>query len=396
MSTPADDTACSVSLNIDELLKQASVDWAAHITECHDYAQTQQIEYQKARALADEFALYADALTHIVHPFTFSKKRAKAFTDDGHNGSYYGGEHWDYCANGCWTNVGTVDYWAAALVDAEFMDLCRQRIRLRDDRYGKDYARDTQSHSTEFNLFTDKKDISEVRHRWDDGGRGFFDRWDFLSFDSPVDYDKWTNRDIGAYYRLTRQMHRKFKRVMKDPAKAAAVDKIRQFFYETFKENYHGKINKPYEAESILNNDPVKNKSAMTALHKAAYLKFLGYAQLEFIEQRTADGGVYTLAEKEKADIAISVAIHKSTYADGRPAPSLDSYDGRNAFSQALDRIIYEELGNERLDKGVDPYKAVEGLRDHRYSLTHSQEGVALSQEFGRKFLVEVKNYAYI
>lgn len=304
---------------IDDLLAQEADKWRAHVVAANAYAAANQPVLDANHLAVAEFKAYAEALTQYIQPFAFAKKYSAAFTDDGKQAYYEGSE--EQCANLTFSHIGTVDYWAAAIVDPTFMDLCQQRMRAVDAVKGRDSSY-RSSLVAKFADFAPNTKMPEIKHRLDDGLRGV------LIIIGNVDdtYYQGSFAQIGAYRRLTKTLKSRFDALMRDPKKAAAVDRVRSYFLAAYKaKSDTDQVGPQEKLTAILSADP-SNQRPMDALNRLAHLKALGFNEIE-----VADGDT---------DAAVGRIIAQGKYANGLRAPAFEELYTRAGQGPSIDETL--------------------------------------------------------
>ena len=393
-------------IQLDALLAQATAEWKTHIAACHDYVQVKQPLYTAANSAAIEFTAYAQALTQMIRPYTFAKKPNAAFTDDGRSYAHNGRKQLNQSGS-THTEIGAIDYWAASMVDPAFGDLCRQQAKLADKASGMT-NKDPFSLSGYLDIFSpelkaedksEPKPANEVRLTRGDAVRNALRKWSdtarAISHPFPLVYiGKLTNAELGAAYRLMAELEKRFKAMMEDPIKRKAVRTVVEAFGIKWYVQSQARNEKHELTRGISNSDPTHKTDALERrLTALAYLKLLGYETIP--------------ATSKTVDSAISAAMNKKEYANGKPAPAFAPRDGKDNLSTALERMMYGngegEMGLEKAPRGIDFSGGpgpVSFLEVYAYPQTPYVTDVKMDTikvpeqavDFGRQFLNEVRN----
>lgn len=302
-------------VKIDDLMAQEAQNWKAYNAEAETYATENQSALDASALKIIELKAYGRALTDYLFPFAFGKKGSRYFIDKGYE-SYHKGSS-DMVAGGVFTNVGSLDYWAAAIVDPKFMDLCRQRIRARDDVGGYNNG------AAVLEAFNPEAGMPITEHKLGDVVQGFTAR----HFGLAHYPESATLEQIGAYHRLIKELRDKFENIMRDPQKAAAVGRVRQYFIDAYEAKTKEIGAEQAKADKIIKADPVyKRGSESQRLKELAYIKALGFDELK--------------VENGDQDQAIYAVIDAAKYKSGSPAPSLEESRTGQGLGPEMKRIV--------------------------------------------------------
>jgi len=269
--------------DISTLLSTGLEKWNQHVNSANQSLSNSARIIERNRTHIALLTSYADALDELVKPFSFSKAPSDQFLDQGGLGlgAYTYVPMWrDYhdprmAAGGKEFNIGTVDYWAAALVDKDFAASCRERLAWRNAFY-------SGSGNSAKNLANfDAHDVHGVKQSTSPSdGVPKFRFLDYFTMDTGGNPAQW----IGARNRIDKKLARRFEALLADPEQGPLIKKLREFFVETAKDlaARYDRAGKENGRQAEATRD-VKAQFCGDAekLFRLAYLQEAGYHKME-------------------------------------------------------------------------------------------------------------------